>query len=243
MIERDSRLEPHYASQLHGNKQIKSVDQPLAALKTPVPEAAAITVVDSAEKFSQPRGVHRTAWALSLSAMGLVVGLVIVGIMRFLNGPVTATSAPTLAQVQVSSTPKPSTIQLAGLYFEMTYPALFDQVGRLKNDAQAFEQYNISSKKDYRRVMAVSVRTLPSNLLDDDSSYKFRHISGKDYQERSDRLAGEAVAVMSKTDNSEVTLFWVHQGKLLTISITSSNPNDQVADYMKAVEPTLRWRT
>ena len=243
MIERDSRLGPHYATQLHGNEQIKPADQPFAAQKTPMPEAPAISMVDPAENLSQPRAVHRTAWVLSLTAMGIVVGLAIVGVVRFLNGPVTATSGPTLAQVQASSTPKPSTIQLAGLYFEMTYPALFDQVGRLKNDAQALEQYNISSKKDYRRVMAVSVRTLPSNLLDDDSSYKFRHISGKDYLERSDKLAGEAAAVMSKTDNSEVTLFWVHQGKLLTISITSSNPNDLVAEYMKAVEPTLRWRT
>ena len=244
MIRRDPSLEPRYASQVHGAGAREAAGRGLESTEVMAPGADTLgaPAVNPAASSRRPRAGHRAAWVLSLAVMGIIVGVVVVGAMKFLNGPVVAAGGPTLAQAQAKSLPKPTTNQLAGLYFDMTYPALFDQVGQLKNDSQALEQYNISSKKDYRRVMAVSVRPLTSNLLDDDSSYKFRRISPKDYEERSDKLGGEAVAVMSKLDHTEVTLFWAHQGRLLTIAITSSNPNDVVADYMKAVETTLRWR-
>ena len=239
MIERDSRLEAKHASTLHG---AGAAVEPGEAPDLVTPAAEVEGNLDSPEAAPAKRPGHRFAWLAALVVMGALVGLVIVGFMKFVNGPVTATATTTLADAQATVMPKPTTNQLAGLYFDMVYPAIFDQVVHLKNDSQTLEQYNISSKKDYRRTMAISVRPLASNLVDDDASYKFRHIHPETYKERTDKLGGEKVTVMSKVDKSEVTLFWPHQAKLFTLSMTSSNPEDGLADYMAAVEPTLRWR-
>jgi lipopolysaccharide export LptBFGC system permease protein LptF len=239
MIERDPRLEAKHASGLHGARVAHVPDEVMQPEGGPGAEAVETEAApDEAEK----RPGSRFAWLVALAVVGALIGLVIVVFMKFVNGPVSATATTTLAEVKATAAPKPTTNQLAGLYFDMVYPGIFDQVGRLQNDTHSLEQYNISSKKDYRRTMAVSVRDLEANLLDNDSSYKFRKINPKDYKEHTDKLGGEPVAVMAKLDNTEVTLFWPHQGKILTISITSSNPNDVLADFMTAVEPTLRWR-
>ena len=226
MIERDPVFVAQHASVLHGGE----------VAVEPV-EAAEVPVVAQPKQHGR-----RAAWILSMVIMGGLVGIVVVGLMKFMNGPVQASAiAPTPSPAHIVSN-QPTTNQLSGLDFEMTYPGKFDQVKQLKNDAQAVEQYYVSSKADYRRTIAVAVRLLPSDLIDDDSNYKFRKIHPEVYTERRDTLGGEAVYVMSKNDNTEISLFWAHKGRILSVSMTSSNPEDILADFMKTVEPTLRWR-
>lgn len=233
MIERDPRLPAPAASVLHG-----------VTSEVVAPAEPERGILDTADEAKAPaRRGSRTAWTVSMIVMGLLVGGVAVVMLKFVNGPVSATAAvatPTPA-ARVASAKTGSNL-LGGEYFEMTYPGVFDQVGQQKKDTVALEQYMLSSKGDPRRSVAISVRTLESNNLGDDSSYKLRLIHPQDYKLSQEKMAGETVAVMLKTDNTEATLFWAHQGKVLAISATTSNPSDSVEEYIKAIKPTVRWR-
>jgi hypothetical protein len=226
MIERDPNLAQH-ASTLHG----AAVETAAAAEEQPVAQARG------------GRAGRRTAWVISMMTMGLLVGAVVIVFIKFVNGPVQAsaippTPTPRAAAIAVNQ----GTIQLAGLYFEMGYPGKFDQLKQLGNDAHSLEQYYVTSKADYRRTMAVAVRPLESSSLDNDANYKVRKIHPETYKERVDKLGGEPVSVMSKIDNTEATLFWAHKGRVLSVSMTSTNPDDVLADYIKLIEPTFRWK-
>lgn len=236
MIERDPRLPAPApaASALHGETglTVAEVEEVLGLKSEPIPRP------------KTERQGSRTAFILSMVIMGLLVGGVAVVMLKFLNGPVSAgatVSTPT-PQARMAAAKTGSSV-LSGEFFEMTYPGVFDQVGRPQKDAVALEQYMLSSKGDPRRTIAIGVRPLSSNNLNDDSNYRIRLIHPQDYKVRQEKLAGENVTVMLRNDNTEVTFFWAHLGKVLTISATTSNPTDSVEDYIKAIEPTLRWRS
>jgi hypothetical protein len=63
-----------------------------------------------------------------------------------------------------------------------------------------------------------------------------------DYKESADRSGTETLAIMTKTNGREQTLFWAHKGKLLTISATSSDPNDDMAAIISTIKGNLKWR-
>lgn len=86
------------------------------------------------------------------------------------------------------------------------------------------------------------VRPLESNQYQDDASYKFRMIHPDQYKVRLGTIMGENIAVMNKVDNTESTLFWAHEGKLITVSVVSTSPKDKVQELMAAIEAKLRWK-
>jgi hypothetical protein len=240
MIRRDPRLPAQDASALHGVSA--PAPKPQSDVAEIFPEVAAAAEVDAKADEQPSRAGRRIGLVMAgLVMIGLVV-VVVFGFLKFLNGPVEADAKSAGATPAPSGAPKPTTNQLAGIYFDMIYPGIFDQVGTIKNDNQSLERYTISSKKDYRRVIAVSVYPLEAGLLENNSSYKFRHINPKDYKESAVKLHGETGVLMSKSDNVETTLFWAHKDKVLIVAITSNNPEDVVADFMTAIEPTVRWR-
>jgi hypothetical protein len=164
---------------------------------------------------------RRVAWLISLVVVGGMVGAAIVFMMKFLNGPVEAQAINIL----------------------MTYPGEFDQVSRVKTDQQSLEQYNLGSKSNFRHMIAVDVRPL-NGVMSDDASYRIRQIHPEDYKQSVDVIGGEPVALMTKTNGQEVTLFWAHGGKyLLTVSLTTSDTRDNLQNWMKIIKTSLRWRT
>jgi hypothetical protein len=188
---------------------------------------------------------RRVAWLISLVVVGGMVGAAIVFMMKFLNGPVEA-QAKVLAHEQTASiaTPAPpATNELSALNILMTYPGEFDQVSRVKTDQQSLEQYNLGSKSNFRHMIAVDVRPL-NGVMSDDASYRIRQIHPEDYKQSVDVIGGEPVALMTKTNGQEVTLFWAHGGKyLLTVSLTTSDTRDNLQNWMKIIKTSLRWRT
>ncbi len=132
--------------------------------------------------------------------------------------------------------------KLSGLKIEFEYPTAFDTVSQVKNDPLAVEQYNISSQKSYERSITVNVRPLPSGQLDEDSSYRFRALNTAEYRPKVEQVSGTPAVVMAKMGDGEQTLFWPSQGHVVTISVTSSHPQDDVVAIMNTVRSTLRWR-
>jgi hypothetical protein len=204
------------------------------------PEAEQYAVTPPAKKKRSWGG--RIAWLGAMIGMGAVLGLVIALGLKFVDGPVSSKMQTNLKALEATPTPLAASSVLSGINFEFAYPGVFDQVGNVKNDASSLEQYNISSKRQYSRLIAVNVRPLASGKLDDDSSYKFRLINPKDYRSSNDSVGSESVGLMTKNDSTEQTLFWPHKGKILTISIASIDPKDNVISYMNMIKPSLRWR-
>lgn len=187
-------------------------------------------------------GIHWTAVICSLVVVGVLVGIVIIGGMKFLNGPAEAKAGTTSTQEGVTPTPVPKSNELTGLYIDLTYPGEFDQVQSVKSNQAALEQFNITSLANYRRQISISVFPLPSGHLKDDSSYEYRVENPSLYTQTASSVDGEPVALMTKSDNTEQTLFWSHDGKELIIAITSTDPTDNVKSFMASIMPTLRWK-
>jgi hypothetical protein len=233
-----------YAGQLHAANSkpvLATVSKDEGPTSMTIPSAIEEATAAPHKRSSKVGG--RVAWTLAMSAIGVVVAAVIILGMKFIDGPVSGAGGVTLAQAEATSTPTPLASMLAGLYFELTYPGAFDQVSTLKNDTVSLEQYDISNKAQFQRLIAVSVRPLASGQLTDDSSFRFRQINPADYTQTALTLHGEPVVIIVKADHSEQTLFWAHKQKILTVSITSSNPKDSIPAYMKEIESTVRWRS
>jgi hypothetical protein len=181
------------------------------------------------------------AWLFTLTFIGTAFGLIVVVLLWFVNGAVGTST--TLAAAQKSIAPKPLQPNLlSGIDIEMSYPGIFDQVSHVNNDKNALEQYNLGSNSDYRRAIGISVHPLPSNNVNEDSSYRFRMNSTDTYRESKSTIGKEPIYLMTKIDRTEQSLFWLHQGKLLIVAITSTNPKDDVAAIMSTIQPTIRWR-
>jgi hypothetical protein len=178
-------------------------------------------------------------------ASGVTLGFIIcfgIWAFHFIDGPVAAGAAmvdPNKADVAVVV--KPRTLQ--GLNFELQYPGAFDLTSRLNNDKLALEQYNIgqSSKKQF--TMALSVHPLESGLLNDDSNWRIRALDTKSYVTNNEKLHDETVGIMSRVDKTEKSLFWVHKGKVLIVSLSTNDPNEDLPGILAVIKPTIRWRT
>jgi hypothetical protein len=181
------------------------------------------------------------AWFFTLSLVGGAFGFSIVILLWFVNGAVGTTA--TLAAAVKSTTPivKEANL-LSGIDIELQYPGIFDQVSHIKNDSNALEQYNLGSNANYRRAIGISVHPLPSNNFSDDSNYRFRLNSANTYKETKSFIGKEPISLMTKIDHTEQTLFWVHQGKILAVAVTSTEPKDDVLKMMAVIQPTIKWK-
>jgi hypothetical protein len=161
--------------------------------------------------------------------------------LKFVNGPVTAKAmADPLEKAREAAQPTPATNVVQGKQIYFKYPSSFDTVGD-QHSENGLDSFMIGSKSSSQRTIAAAVVPLSSGLLDDDSSYKYRTIHPDLYTPRELRLGGEKAIVMTKADKTEVTLFWPHKGKDLNLSITSTDPKDNIPDIMQQIIPTFRW--
>jgi hypothetical protein len=177
-----------------------------------------------------------------LVLVGLIFGVAIIFLMRFVDGPVSGkVGSTTLADAKAGVVPTPQPPhQLAGLYVALDYPATYDQLAQIKTDKAALEQYDMSPKGDYRQSITVHVADLPSGDPHDDSSYRIREINTADF--RSSVIPGtDRTVLMTKTDGSEQTLFVVHKLKLLTVAVTSSSTKATAKEIMAIIQPSVRW--
>lgn len=185
----------------------------------------------------------RLAKTLSILVLvGLIFGVAIIFLMKFVDGPVSGkVNSTSLADAKASAAPTALPAhQLAGLYVAMDYPATYDQLAQIKTDKTALEQYDMSPKGDYRQSITVHVADLPSGDPHEDSSYRIRELNTSEY--RSTAIPGaDRTVLMTKADGSEQTLFVVHKARLLTVSVTSTSTRATAGDIMAVIKPSIRW--
>lgn len=200
------------------------------------------TVADSAVSSKKRGWAHWAAWGSAMLVMGVMVGGVIVVLMKLVNGPAEASLPKTkISLSNATPTPDPSISQLVGQTFTFNYSHIFDQVSGMKTDSGSIEQFNIGSKSNYRRLIAVDVRREQIATLSDDASYRIRQLHPETYTESVRKTATGSVDVMAKNDKLEQTMFWLRDGKLMMISVTSTDVTDNVAAFMKEITDTVRW--
>ncbi len=197
---------------------------------------------DNAAEPKKRGWAHRVAWSSAMLVMGVMVGGAIIVMMKLVNGPAEASlPKPRISVNAAAPTPDQSISQLVGQTFAFNYPRIFDQVAGMKTDSGSIEQFNIGSKSNYRRLIAVDVRREQIATLSDDASYRIRQLHPETYKEAVYKNAAGSVYVMAKNDKTEQTLFWLRDGKLLMISVTSTDVTDDVAAFMKVISGSVRW--
>ena len=176
---------------------------------------------------------------------GIIVGLIVCGgiwVFHFIDGPVAAGAAmidPNKSDKAAVAHPR----FLQGTEMELYYPEQFDLLSRLSNDKTALEQYNLGNSSKRQQTIAISVHPLDGGNLNDDSSWRSRILDSSHYVSNKEQLGTETVSFMTKTDNTEKTLFWPHKGRLLIIAITTNDPNDDLPAMFVLLKPTIKWRT
>lgn len=215
------RVMPQYASQIHG-----------------------APAFDDDEPYDEPKGKRGLGWHLgiwlTLIFVGAMFGTAIVWILKFVDASPSA-GQTNLAQMQKAAAPTPVPESfLSGRNFSFSYPGVFNQLSNGKPTARSQEQYSIGSKNNYRRNIMVDVRTLPSGLLDDDSSYRLRTSKPAEYTPTRVQIGGAPAVIMSTADKSEKTLFCVHKGTIITVAVMTTAQGDDIEAFMKTIQTTMR---
>lgn len=252
-----ARYYARYADQFHGSAPA-ALDEALAGgssleaeltdggeLMEPAEVEMAAEASGEADQSRRSRKAHWAAWTAAMVTMGVVLGLVIVGILKFVNDPAEAVTK-SLAKEQASTSPtpyKPPTNLLGGVNVNLSYPGVFDQINQAKNSAHALEQYMLSSKGNYRHTIGVEVNPLPAGGLSEDADYRVRLLHAQDYHEAQEHMGDDLVSVMTKVDKSEQTMFWVHGDKVLSVAITSTDPHDDIPAFLATIKASVRWRS
>jgi hypothetical protein len=213
------------------------------------PEADELVAEEEALHPTPP--VNTWPRRMTLSVMiGVGLGAAIIVVLKFVDGPAVGT-VKTLAAAEASFSPTPTpapTNTLSGLYVTLQYPGTYVDLQRVKSGATDLEDYLMSTKSVIvggRSTLAVEVMPLPSNGLKDDPSYRYRSINPSLYTPSTVTMYGdEPATLMTKSDGTELTLFWPHHGYELTVSISSTQAgNASLAPTMQKVRDTARWKS
>lgn len=198
---------------------------------------------EEADPKEQRRG-RRAGWIAAMVIMGVCIGLLAVGIIKFMNAPSEAAIKPSLNGVPpaTASPVAPATELLAGLDVSFSYPGIFNQVTRVKNDPSATEQYDIGSKSNYRRLITVEVTPLENGDLTNNSSYRVRQIHPDTYKQSTEQIGGGPVVFMTNVNGQEQVMFWVHKSELLMVAATSSDPDDKVVNFIATIKGSVKWK-
>jgi hypothetical protein len=100
----------------------------------------------------------------------------------------------------------------------------------------------LSSKGNYRHTIAVEVNPLEPGGLSMDGGYRLRQMKSADYKESQEHIGGDLVATMAKADKQELTMFWVHGNKVLTVAMVSTDAKDDMSVFMGTVKKSVKWK-
>jgi Na+-transporting methylmalonyl-CoA/oxaloacetate decarboxylase gamma subunit len=215
-----------HAAELHGVSTSQVVD----------------AVLEEDEDDDYRGGSHKGVW-ITFIGVGIVFGIGIIFLMRFVNGAVESgpEAKKTIEEARASTKPAPSALpSLTGLKVTFDYPREFDNVSRVRN-ASGIEQYMLTSANNLTSKVAVVVEELPSGNLEDESGYSWRAMKTAPYQKSVATYRNEPVVMMLKKDGTERTLYWVHRGMVLIISGTDPGGGGSLEQYVNTIVGSLRW--
>jgi len=114
------------------------------------------------------------------------------------------------------------------------------QDSKIYTEQFVFSQINADTASS--KNLSVSIRPLINTKLDDEAGYKLRKQNSKTYSHSTKSVQAQNVDVFIKTsEGNEATAYWVHGGKLLSVSLTSVYVNveelqTELVDTLNSVE-------
>ncbi|HEX8182538.1 MAG TPA: hypothetical protein VF575_02960 [Candidatus Saccharimonadales bacterium] len=133
--------------------------------------------------------------------------------------------------------------QFEGVHMTFAYPNTYQVQPATKDNSNSLETHLLRASGMMSKILTVTVVALPSGRLEDDASYLMRSLHPETYKLTPQTIQGEKVIVALNEKDSQQAAFWVHQGKLLTFTITSVTINSEATagEYQKMLE-SVRWR-
>lgn len=197
------------------------------------------------EEEEKPRSWPRTvARYTACVVVGVILGFGIIGAMKFVNDPVVAKGTALGATASVAPAPGTAhTSALQGLNFSFSYSGMFDQVAQVKSGSQMIEQYNLTSKASTAHQVAVGLESIkPGGGLDDISDWSLRKNRSSEYSPRLEKSGSDIIGIMAKNDKTEESMFWIHGNKVLEVSVTTTDPKDDVDAILTVIKGSMKWR-
>lgn len=173
--------------------------------------------------------------AVLLSSVVVLAG----GFFRYNQTPAVGVVNPPPLPVQTQGVAS-TKFKSASISFE--YPAHYS----LENKpvaASVIELYGLSMRgaTESRRISITVKKTQPGETVFDDSAYKFRTLSTKDYQVSDAIVAGKPAKKVTKKDGSEIAYFIPGNRHYVMFAATSTNPNGAFADEISNVIKSFAW--
>jgi hypothetical protein len=192
----------------------------------------------------KPQTSKRKHWAgyvMATAFIGVVLATLVILGLKFADGPAAGHVLEAGMTPLPTATAKPAaTMQLLnGTYFSLKYPSIYDTVSHKSDGLVFLDMYNLSSQKDYRRLMTISVHKFDYDL-ESDSDFKSRQLHN--YKQEAVKVGAETAYTMTNPAGGETTMFWLHKGLILEVSATSSSSQDDLAAYIAQIRPTVVWR-
>lgn len=171
-----------------------------------------------------------------------VVGGVGYKVIKPLSQPVQGTLVVTPI---VNTTDKPVAYKLSqGSIVSFEYPDSFVEQTVKPSDKIGLESHTFVSSNLTTVMLNTVVLNFPSNKLDDDPSYALRKTRPNQYTLKTVQIKNEPVVIATGLQDSTRTAFWVHQGKLFTVTLSGLITDVEATDkaYQHLLDSVI-WKS
>lgn len=190
--------------------------------------------------------MQKSRFPLKKLIIFLVVVLAVTGavsaIILYLNGP--SSSKPVTFVPPDDMEPGTEKARdLRSQHFLLQYSSTLDTVSDISGgDKNALEIYRLSSSGfDNRRRLVITIKPLPPEGYEGESSYVLRKRAPEKYTERAYESGGQTFTVFEEINGNEQTAFARTSGKLAMLAYTMSVPDADPQEELEALMDGFSW--
>lgn len=133
---------------------------------------------------------------------------------------------------------------ITGKYFKLKYDSNLDTVSNIsEGNNTALEVYRVArSDAAGRRTFVITIKTIPSGGVGEESSFKLREINPQDYTRSSETIGELDYIIFEKKNGAEITAFVTDGGERFAIlAYTVSSPGVSARTETMALFSNFSW--
>lgn len=136
------------------------------------------------------------------------------------------------------------TNMITAKHFSLEYDASLDTVSDIsQQNSPALEVYRVArSDTSGRRIFVITIKPLPQGGMSEESSHKLRRTKPDIYIEGAKTAGENSFVTFTKIDNSELTAFATHDGKLAMLAYTLEAPDGDLLREAGELLANFRWQ-
>lgn len=183
---------------------------------------------------------------LSTAVVILMLVGIVLGSVRYFSTPAAGVLLPTqMPEAKPAVTAQPQLIKVTGKKVSFSYQDSFKPVATNKLTVGEIEKFTYSKLSLPNANLSITVRSLPSEQLADEGTYKLRQSQPEAYTQSTVTTGSTTFTVMSAKNNGfQKVAYVVHNGQVVIISLSSStDPSDKTLnDALQATLDSWQWR-